>query len=150
LNLTAVQDWATFEGDDEEDTRLCRELLVRGQNYLESFKWCERILERYVGLCIGGIVAVTLFRIEPRKADEWIWVVVGDLPAAYISVDGNDAPPQALRAYIEEMRRWVAAARDGGDTSKLIPVNVEPTAENAERLARRLDHLEREILPEYE
>ena len=150
MNIDAVLSCADFQGDDPEDGRLCRELFDRGEKYLVSFKWCSRILERYVGICVGGIVAVLLFRIDPDQADEWIWVIVGDLPPAYINAEEGDAPADALRAYIEQMRRWVVAAREGNDTSTLIPVNVEPSPETALRLESRLDYIEHEILPEWD
>ena len=150
VNMDTVQSWADFEGDDDEDDDLCRKLFIRGEEYLGSFKWCSQILERHVGICVGGIVAVLLFRIEPIQADEWIWVIIGDLPPAYINAGDGDAPADALRAYIGQMRRWVVAAREGSDTSQLIPVNIEPSHETAQRLESRLDYLEHKILPEWE
>ena len=150
MNLSAVQPFSGFEGDDEEDEGLCRELFGRSEKYLASFKWCGQILERYIGICVGGIVAVLLFKIQPLRADEWVWTVIGDLPPAYISVDGNETPSRALHAYIDELRKWVSAAKGAQDVSGLIPVNIEPTPANAERLERRLNYLEHEILPDYE
>ena len=75
-----------------------------------------------------------------------LWVITGDLPPAYLVTD--DAPDWqgALAAYAGEMRKWVAAVRDGSSTADLIPVNVTPTAEHAAMLERRLDFIERELI----
>jgi hypothetical protein len=47
------------------------------------------------------------------------------------------------------MQEWVDAARAGGSVADLIPVNVPPTVENAERLGRRLQFIDEEILSQY-
>ena len=45
------------------------------------------------------------------------------------------------------MRKWVDAVKDGTSIDDLIPVNIAPIAENADRLDSRLNRLETEILP---
>jgi len=76
-----------MKGDDEEDTALLRDAASAAERYLATQKWCRRIRERYFGAGIGGIDAVFRFRIVPIRADEWIWVVVGDLESAYLETD---------------------------------------------------------------
>lgn len=56
----------------------------------------------------------------------------------------------ALRGYIEEMREWVAAVRAGESVDNVIPVNAPATLQNADALCSRLDHMERELIPEFE
>lgn len=93
-------------------------------------------------------MAVCLFEIEPSgpDVDSWLWTVTGDLPRAYLVTDDAPNPDGALRGYVTEMRRWVAAAGSGGDLVDVIPVNVEPTEQWADELAWRLDFIEREVL----
>jgi hypothetical protein len=119
-------------------------MLDAALGFLQSFGWCGRVRESYLGIGIPGVVAVFLFRIVPKgpKVDELIWVVVGDVPPAYLVTDNAPNPAAALDAYIGEMETWVRAARSGESVSGLIPVNVPPTTENAEALERRLKMLD--------
>ena len=73
------------------------------------------------------------FNIHPlrRDVDELLWVVVGDIPPAYLVTDDAPDPVAALQAYIREMRRWIEAVRLGRPIADLIPVNALPTAVNA-------------------
>ena len=79
-----------------------------------------------------------------------LWVVVGDLPPAYLVTDDVPDALCALRDYIGLMRRWVAAVKAGEPVVDLIPVNAPATLANAEALRIRLDSLEHNILQEYQ
>lgn len=138
--------------EDEEESQLLRNMAQEAQNYLQSFTWCKEILEAYFGGGYGGIVAVFLFRISPSspEVDEWLWVVVGDLPPAYLVIDASKTPSQALKSYIREMSKWVEAAKRGSLSANVIPVNMPRTWENAEALEERLRILEKAIVPAFE
>jgi hypothetical protein len=140
------------QGDDEEDTQLLRELIARAKRYIEGFAWCKDLRETYFGLGVGGIFAVVLTRIEPARedVDEWLWVVVGDLPPLYLVTDDAPNPAAALDAYIGEAERWVAAVRAGEPVDDLMPTGAPPTSEWADQLDSRLRFLDREILAGYE
>jgi hypothetical protein len=119
--------------------------------YIDSFRWCESIKSDYVGMLFPGIVSVFLFNINPARpdVDDWMWVVVGDIPSAYIACENAKNPAAALDAYIGAMEEWVAAAHAGDDVKNLIPVNVPPSIESAEHLQRRLNFLDSEILSRF-
>lgn len=136
-------------GDEEEDTKLLHQMYDDARRYLEGFSWCRSVVQSYFGAGIGGIVAIFLFQIEPVQdhVDEWLWVIVGDFPSAYLVLDKSHTPVEALRGYIEEMRKWVALAFEGRSSRNVISVNVPATPEWADALATRLDVLERKILP---
>jgi hypothetical protein len=121
------------------------------RSFLESFKWCTAVLDEYLGMAYPGIVGVFLFRIAPARegVDEWVWVIVGDLPPAYITCEESPNPACALDAYIGAMNEWVVAASSGGSVDELIPVNVEPSKENAERLGLRLKFIDDKILSNF-
>ena len=140
-----------MRGDSDPDTRLLTQLLKEAKAYLSSFDWCGSIAEVYFALGIGGVVAVFLFRIVPKRkrVDEWLWVVVGDLPPAYLVTDENPTPASALEAYIAEMSAWADAVESGQPVDNLIPVNVPPTPENAQQLRKRLTFLREKVLPLY-
>jgi hypothetical protein len=73
-------------GDDAEETGLLQQMLQKATDYLKSFRWCPPIEQIYLGCGVGGVVAVFLFHFRERiqGTDEWLWVVVGDLPSAYL------------------------------------------------------------------
>src|SRR5437763_5201194 len=108
VDLRKLAPVTKIRGDDRQDTELLKEMLSEAEGYLSGFDWCESIAESYLGIGIGGVVAVFLFRIVPRRnaIDEWLWVVVGDLPPAYLVTDDNPTPRAALEAYVEEMNAW--------------------------------------------
>ena len=85
---------ADLRGDSDEDTQLLRSMLEEAQTFLTSFDWCKRVEASYFGLGVGGVVAVFLFHILPAHSgvDDSLWVVAGDLPAAYLVVDESPDP----------------------------------------------------------
>lgn len=120
-------------------------------DFIASQKWCVKINDVYVGSVFPGILAIFLIKIEPINddVDEQVWVVVGDLPSAYITYEGDTRTPlEALLVYIDVMGDWVDAVRNGDDLNSVIPVDVEPTLENAESLESRLEFLKKVIVPE--
>jgi hypothetical protein len=151
LDLSKVRPAAEMRGDSDQDTTLLRQMLKEAEAYLCSFDWCESVAESYFGLGIGGVVAVFLLRIVPKRegVDEWIWIVVGDLPPAYLVTDDNPRPVSALEAYVAEMSAWVNAVENGQSVDDLIPVNVPPTHESAQQLRKRLTFLRAKVIPLY-
>src|SRR5579863_4006108 len=105
IPVTGVIPLERMAGDDEEDTALLREMAERAENFLKSFSWCLAIRESFFGAGIGKIIAVFLFRISPLQSDvdEWLWVVVGDVPPAYLVTDHCKTPSEAIEGYIAEM-----------------------------------------------
>lgn len=66
-----------------------------------------------------------------------MWVIVGDLPPAYIVCDNAHTWQEALDAYAVEMMEWVKAVKEGRSIEDVIPVNVPPTVEYADMLESR-------------
>lgn len=148
IDLSKVVDSTQIRGNDAGETAELLQMLDEAKNYLSSFAWCNSIDQSYLGIGIPGIIGVFLFKITPMSemVDDWIWVIVGDLPPAYISAEGFSNPARALEGYILAMREWVEAVRTGSDVQDLIPVNVPPTTEWAKKLSIRLDFLDKKIL----
>jgi hypothetical protein len=136
-----------MRGEDEEDTLLLRRSLEEARDYLRRFSWCRRIREEFFGLGVGGIFAVFLFHIEPAPgADDWLWIVSGDLPPAYLVCDKARSPRDALLTYCTLMEEWIAAARTGRGLDAAFPVSAEPTGASAELLEKRIRFLRNEVL----
>ena len=151
LPVTGVVPTSAMTGEDEEETARLREMEGQARAFLSSFQWCESIDGLYFGDGVGGVCAVFFAHIKPSRpdVDEHLWVVVGDLPPAYLVTDDCRTPKQALEGYIEEMRKWVALAKVGQASHDVIPVYVPPTPESAEALESRLDALEQKIIPQW-
>lgn len=152
VDMSKVTPAALMRGEDDEETAGLRELLDEATAYLKRFNWRRGIEGAYLGIGLEKILGVFLFEIVPasEEVDDKVWVVVGDLPPAYISTEDAPNPATALDSYIGAMEDWVEAVREGRGVEGLIPVNVPPTAENADRLESRLRFLDKEILSHYE
>mgnify|MGYP001551340044 CR=1 FL=1 len=105
-----------------------------------------------MGIYYVGIVGGFLFKIQPLRqhVDEWVWVLVGDLPPAYITCEECPNAACALDGYIGAMQEWIEAAEAGKSVEDLIPVNVPATFENAQNLKSRLLMLDERILSLYQ
>lgn len=149
IDFSTVVPLAQMEGDSEHDTESLKGMAAEAEAFIKSFDWCKGVLEAYFGCGIGGVVGVYFYRILPavEGVDECLWVIVGDLPPAYLLTDESRTPRDALRTYIAEMRQWAVAAESGESVDDLIPVNIPPTREGGLALMKRLDFLESEILP---
>ena len=148
VDLALLLSTSAMKGDNPEDTRLLKSMFKEARRYLLSFNWCREIKKSWFGWGVGGVCAVFLFEIIPAKknVDRWLWVVVGDLPSAYLVLDGNSTPMKALDTYVELMQEWVEAVKQGKRTNKLIPVDAPETMENADLLERRLAFLRKKVL----
>lgn len=136
-------------GDDDEDTVGLQKLADVAKQYIQSFHWCPPVDNVYLGFGVGGAVAVFLCKFAQRitEIDDSLWVVVGDLPSAYLVVEEADDPAQALERYCEMMDHWVSAVRGSGDLADVYPIPVEATVEHADMLSKRLRLLREEVIP---
>jgi hypothetical protein len=135
----------TMGGGDAEEQALLEPMLLEARRYLEGFPWCGGIKAAYFGMGCGGIFAIFLFDTgnAAQPDGQLFWIVVGDLPPAYLIADERTANPEdALDWYIRLMGAWVDAVEQGRPVTGLIPVNVPPTAEYAAMLASRLVYLQ--------
>ena len=135
-----------LQGDSPVDTALLLEMHEGALGYLLAHDWCEEILESRFGLGVGGVVAVflCLTRVEDSGL-EWIWVIEGDLPSAYLVSDDAPTPAQALRAYVGLMEDWVQAVLTAGDLESVFPVAAPTDDEHAKMLGLRLASMRQDI-----
>jgi hypothetical protein len=134
--------------DSEEDSALLLKMATEAKRFIQSFEWCSGVNHEYFGLGVGGVVAAFLYNITPSKpdVDSWLWVIVGDVPPAYIVTDDANTPVLAIEAYNSETREWTAAVKAGNPVDDLIPVNVPATAEWGYELECRLGFIEKTLL----
>jgi hypothetical protein len=139
-------------GDGEEDTALLQQMLQEAKNYINSFSWCESIRNSYFAEGVGKIFAIFLFNISSvrRDVDKWMWIIVGDIPPAYLPWEDCHSSREAFDTYISGMKKWVQLAREGREASPedcVPPVNVPATLEWAESLDSRLRSLQELVQP---
>ncbi|MFA5192329.1 MAG: hypothetical protein WC740_16605 [Verrucomicrobiia bacterium] len=150
VDLDALMPAEHMTGDDAEDTELLKKMLETATHYIRGFRWCPGIDRVYLGYGVGGVVAVFLFHFQEKidGTEEWLWVIVGDLPSAYlVVVDGPKDAPAALRVYCELMEDWANAILNGQPLDDHFPVEAKPTPNNATSLLNRLDFIKSELLP---
>ena len=125
--------------------------------FLGAFGWCNSIRRGFLADAWSAKFSVFYFEIEPAAgADDRVWVIVGDVPPAYLDIENCPTVRKVVETYVWLMDEWVAAVRAGSATDSLIPVlargsshqRLSPTAENADMLARRLDLIRRHVLPD--
>jgi hypothetical protein len=149
LNTEGFKRLPDIVGDDDVDTALLLQMAKSARDYITSFDWCPPIKAIHLASGVGGIVAVFLFEFDRKiqGTDDQLWVVVGDLPTAYLVVEPKDGPAQALERYCELMEEWIAAVRGTGELREVFPVSAEPTPESAELLEKRIAFLLAEMIP---
>jgi hypothetical protein len=78
--------------------------------------------------------------------DEWLWVVFGDVPPAYLVTDSCKTPSQALEGYMGEILKWVSLSKEGRTSKDVIPVYVPATPENAADVEGRMKIIKEVII----
>jgi hypothetical protein len=118
--------------------------------FLSGFSWERRTGNVWVGESIPGVFGLFLVELDPASGDigRYIWVIVGDVPPAYISSEFAKSPKEAVEVYVAEMAAWVEAVEEGEPVDKLIPVNGDPIPANAAALKSRLSFIRTWILPD--
>ncbi len=92
---------ASMVGDDDEDTALLRQMSDEATEYISSFSWCATIVATYFGGGVGGVFAIFFYKIRPARTDvdPWIWVIVGDIPPAYLPISDCGSAAEAFKSY---------------------------------------------------
>lgn len=138
---------------DLEEREDIAELANEARAFLAHENWCKGIKAGYFDRGFSK-VAVFLFEVELNStADSKVWVVVGDVPPAYIDYELCPNGAAALDGYVAEMLAWEQAARSGSSTEELIPVvrrgsfvPLEPTIQVADMVRGRMNFIKRELL----
>lgn len=148
-DVTKLVPLSQIKGDDAEDTALLRQMADEATRYLKSHKWCPDISHAYLGFGIGGVVAVFLFEFSmaTRGVDSQLWVVVGDLPSAYLVTDKACNARLALELYCDLMDAWANAVTQNTSLESVYPVRAEATDENAVQLRSRVRFLRDKVIP---
>lgn len=142
--MILVQDVIKSREDDVEFTALAEE----ANSFLKDHKWCGSINKQWFVAGWENLLIVFFFEITPNSsdADDHVWVIVGDLPPAYIDIESATNEIEAVRVYTEIMDDWVQCVKSGQSTENCYPINVPPENKYAEMLSTRLQFIRKYIL----
>lgn len=130
------------ETDDRTLLADAADMAVSALRYLESFKWFPDASAITWGTGVPGCFAVFQIRLtRPVEEDTELWVVVGDVPSAYLVVNEGEGAIDALRNYCDLMDDWCNAASEGRNLDEVFPVDAEPSPENVTLLRSRLEFI---------
>lgn len=135
-------------GDPSDEAKMLAAMKIDADEFVKSHSWAKQVKNVYFANGVGGIYAIWLYEFcEPiDNIDTFLWIIVGDIPPAYLVTEQLKDFRAALRCYIDLMRDWIKAVVEGLDLESRIPVSAEPTLENAVSLETRLNFLERNVL----
>lgn len=124
------------------------QMAIDARAFLAALPSFAQVSSGRLAFAIPGVLGVFHFAIPPTLSDEngGIWVVVGDLPSACIHLPANESWQAVLAEYVLENRKWVDAVRANGSVDELIPTGMPADAEHANRLERRLEFLQNELV----
>ena len=139
-----------MQGDDQEATEMLIKLSHEADNFITSYRWCPIIKEKFFGFGVGYIVAVFLYHFDSmiNQTDDWLWVIVGDIPSVYLVIDEASSPKEALERYCELMEDWANNIMSDTTIENCFPVAAAPTKENADLLLRRTRFIRRDFINE--
>lgn len=134
---------------DIKEMQAILSLYYDAKNYMEDFDWCVLTKKCWYDKDFGIYekIGIFLFEIEPlnEDIDEFIWVIVGDLPSVYLDKSITTGQ-EALEQYCELMQEWADNVKGGKSLEECYLIPVDPTIENAELLCSRIAFLRRELL----
>lgn len=132
-----------------EEIQAILNLYNEAKDYIEAFSWCISTKNCWYDQDHGIYekIGVFLFEIEPINdtVDDFIWVIVGDLPYVYLD-KGVTNGEEALKTYCELMQEWANSVKSGQKLDECYPVAVDPTSENADLLSSRVSFIRRNLL----
>lgn len=130
-------------------------LAREAESFLTRHWWCGAVRQGYLDYDWYGILALFYFEIEPASpnVEDVVWVIVGDVPPAYIGAKTCPTAMDAIEGYVYELEGWVEAVNAGEALDDFMPVyvrysseRVDLTTEFAAMLASRLDFIRSEII----
>lgn len=139
---------SSLRGQTERETQQLQEYARRARALLESFAWCTGVRQLLYGLGAGGVIAVFFADVLVKgKSREWLWVVTGDLPSAYLPEAAAHSPCAALAAYCEGAAAWADAVQRHALGPQHLALSVEASPAVAREVAAKVATVQRLVLP---
>jgi len=120
----------------------------RATQYIKGFPWCKAVTASSLYFNLGEKLCVFLYEIDnaSSKEDNFLWIVVGDLPSMYLDIYGPKNTVHVLADYVDLAKDWISNVEAGLSVAGCYPFNLEPTAEIADLLKKRVVLIENAIL----
>ena len=96
------------------------------------------------------MLCIYCFKIESSElsnADDKLWIIVGDLPSAYLDMEGYPNAYDALSFYCLLMEDWIDHVNKGESVDECYPKYVPPTKEYVDMLQTRINIVREDFLP---
>src|SRR5688572_22387773 len=93
-DLSKVVDLNAYIEENQGSSEEIKDLYEEAVEFISYFSWLEGIKRAYAGLIHPGIVGVFLVNIDKLRddVDDWLWIIVGDLPPAYLTCENCKNP----------------------------------------------------------
>lgn len=116
--------------------------------YLFNFTWCKKIISTNIYLNLGSTLCIFLFEIENSvsRDDNYLWVIVGDIPPMYLDVQGPKTTKEVLEDYIKLAEDWIGNVKAGKSINDCYPFIAEPTIEMAIMLEKRTSFMKNTLI----
>jgi hypothetical protein len=129
-------------------------LIPYAQNYLYGFKWCKNIQKGWLFTNIGTAICIFLFEVENLQAeapeDNYLWVIVGDLPRMYLVTFNVETTKDVILDYIDLTNEWISNVEKGLSLEDCYPIVSEKTPETLNKLKMRIKFLDEQLVPNME
>jgi hypothetical protein len=121
------------------------EMNLTAKEYINGFKWCEKIREEYLYLNLGSTICVFLYHIDniqkEDEADNILWVIVGDLPSMYLDTFNVKSLKEVLETYAELAEDWADNILKNKSVKNCFPFDEKPNLELANQLKSRVNFI---------
>ena len=117
--------------------------------YIKDFGWCREVKESTLYLNLGSTLCIFLMEIDNAASDEdnFLWIMVGDIPSMHLDVYGTKTTIEVLDRYNALARDWIFNVQHGLSVDDCYPFDTESTIEMADMLKKRVDFIEKTIIP---
>jgi len=124
------------------------QLYEEASAYLLSFRWCKQLKNAQLYLSLGSKLCIFLFEIENSASadDNYLWIIVGDLPPMYLDIHGPKTTKQVLEDYIGLAEDWIENVKLGKPVDDCYPFKAEPNLEMAALLERRASFMKNTLI----
>lgn len=134
-------------GDMKEDKAFFK-LAKEAEFFLESHSWCKKVVNQWFSAGWEEMVLVFFFEIIPNShaADNFVWIVVGDIPPCYIDIESAQNSNEVIQVYVEIMEDWINCVNNGESVENCYPVEAPPEKKYADMLSRRIQFIKDYII----
>ena len=139
--VDSLIDAGDLQGISPYETSVLQRYRQRARLFLEGFAWCSDLRAERFAAGAAGIAALFAMEVLVKGTTrEWLWVIAGELPSAYVPLVGAPGASQAMGAYCELIERWI-------DDRERGPCSLEATAASPRHLESQLRVLRGYLIP---